>query len=279
MKSFEFLLRVLSCDIAVRCGDEASFNLLRECYSAFLMPAETEIIPAAVYDASPTGHAGGWTLRCDETVIHCHDSYDLIYEFEKDMTQRVQLLRSDLFFVHGAALSLAERCVIISGASGSGKSSLAWFMSYNGFDYLSDELAPVDPTHLHVEPYPHALCLKNEPLSGPALPASTLYTDATIHVPSYELPTRALTRPCPLSVLIFIDETLNGQDLLVRAMSSAESAAYLYSNALNQLSHRGDGLPAAVGVASRLPSYLLSGGTVEERAQAIRDLFDSAEAN
>ena len=279
MKSLELLLRVLSCDIVVRCDDEASNNLLHECYSAFLLPKETESLPVLSYAISPAGRAEGWTMRCDETAIDCRNSYDLVYEFEKDMTQRVQLLRTDLFFIHGAALSVSERCVIISGESGSGKSSLAWFMSHNGFDYLSDELAPVDPAVLHVEPYPHALCLKNEPLSEPALPDSTQYTDATLHVPAYELPTRALERPCPLSFLIFIDGSLNGRDLVVRAINSAESAARLYANGLNQLSHRCDGLPAAVGMASGVSSYLMSGGTVEERAQAIRDLFDSADAN
>lgn len=278
MKSFEFLLRVLGCDIVVRCGDEASSDLLRECYSAFLLPAETEFLPALSYDVSLTGHANGWTMRRDETAIHCQDSYDLIYEFEKDMTERVQLMRADLFFIHGAALSVAERCVIISGESGSGKSSLAWFMSHNGFDYLSDELSPINPAVLQVEPYPHALCLKNKPLSEPALPDSTQYTEVTLHVPAYELPIRALDRPCPLSFLIFIDGSLNGRDLVVRAIGNAESAARLYSNGLNQLSHQGDGLPVVVDIASRVSSYLMSGGTVEERAHAIRNLFESAEA-
>ena len=279
MKSFELLLRVLSCDIAVQCGDGASSDMLRECYSAFIVPAETDIVPTLVYDVSLTGHADGWTMRCDEISIHCRDSYDLVYEFEKSMTQRVQLLRPDLFFIHGAALSVAERCVIISAASGSGKSSLAWFMSHNGFDYLSDELAPVDPASLHVEPYPHALCLKNKPLSEPALPDSTQYTDVTFHVPAYELPIRALDRPCPLSFLVFIDGSMNGRDLVSRPIGSAEAAARLYSNGLNHLSHRGDGLPVVVDMASAVPSYLMSGGTVEERAQAIRDLFDSADAH
>jgi hypothetical protein len=279
LKSFELLLQVLSCAIVVRCGDEASSDLLRECYSAFLLPADAKILPALCYDVSPVGHANEWTMRCDGTAIRCHDSYDLIYQFEKDMTERVQLLRSDLFFIHGAALSEAERCVIISGESGSGKSSLAWFMSHNGFDYLSDELAPIDPVLLQVEPYPHALCLKNKPLSEPALPDSTRYTEVTIHVPAHELPTRALERPCPLSFLVFIDASLNGQDLAFREIGCAESAARLYSNGLNQLAHQGDGLPVAASVARGVSSYLMSGGTVEERAQAIRGLFNSAEAN
>ena len=278
MKSFEFQLCVLNCNIAVRCGDEASFDLLRECYSAFLLPAETGFLSALDYDVSPAGHASGWTLRREGAAIQCQDSYNLIYQFEKDLTHRLQLLRSNLFFIHGAALSLAEHCVIISGESGSGKSSLAWFMSHNGFDYLSDELAPVDPAFLRVEPYPHALCLKNEPLSGPALPDSTQYTGVTTHVPAYELPTRALDRACPLSFLIFIDSSSNGLGPVMRAIGSAESAARLYSNGLNHLSHRGYGLPVVAGMAKGVPSYLLSGGTVEERAQAIRGLFDRAEA-
>lgn len=278
MKSCEFLLRVLNCDIAVRCGDQESSALLRECYSAFLLPPKTEVLPVIDYDVAPIGNANQWTIRCDGAEIHCRNTYDLIYQFEKDMTLRVQLLRANLFFIHGAALSVAEHCVIISGASGSGKSSLAWFMSYNGFDYLSDELAPVDPAFLRVEPYPHALCLKNKPLSEPVLPDSTQYTGVTIHIPAYELPTRALDRPCPLSLLIFIDGSLSGCDLLMTAIGSAESATRLYSNGLNQLSHPGDGLPVVAGMAKGVPSYLMSGGTVEERAQAIRGLLNCAEA-
>ena len=274
MNSLELQLRILKCDIAVRCRDETSSDLLRECYSAFLLPAETEFLAALAYDVSPAGNANGWKMRCEETAIHCHGSYDLIYEFEKDMTERVQLMRPDLFFIHGAALSVAERCVIISGESGSGKSSLAWFMSHNGYDYLSDELAPVDPNSLQVEPYPHALCLKDAPLSEPELPDSTRYTEVTIHVPAYELSTRATERPCPLGFLIFIDESSKGRNLTLHAIGSAESAARLYSNGLNQLSHRGDGLPVVAGMAKRVTSYLMSGGTVEERAEAIQELFD-----
>lgn len=266
----------MKCDFAVVCADQMSYKLLRECYSAFLSPAETKKLSALCYDVSPTAHAEGWTIQCEGVAIACQDSHDLIYQFEKDMTQRLQLLRADLFFIHGAALSLAGRCVIISGESGSGKSSLAWFMSHNGFDYLSDELAPVDPALLQVEPYPHALCLKSEPLAGPALPNSTQYTNVTIHVPAYELSVRAFDRTCPLGFLVFIDCSLNGRDLVVSAIGSAESAARLYSNGLNQLSHQDDGLPVAAGMAKGVPSYLISGGTVEERAGAIRDIFDRA---
>ncbi|MGB5344755.1 MAG: hypothetical protein WBN23_01190 [Woeseia sp.] len=275
MKSDDFLLRVLDCEIAVRCEDKASSGLLQDCYSAFLLPADKESRPVLSYEISCSDQPKGWVLQCDTTAIHCRSDYDLVYEFEKDMTQRAQLLRADLYFIHGAALSVAEHCVIISGQSGSGKSSLAWFLSHNGFAYLSDELAPVDPVSLQVEPYPHALCLKNEPLSPPPLPDSSRYTDVTIHVPAYELPTCALDRTHALGMLIFIDRSTNREEIIVRAIGRAESAARLYSNGLNQLAHQADGLPAVSKIAGAVPAYLLSGGTVEERGRIIQELCDS----
>lgn len=273
MNACEFFLRVLSCDIALRCDDDVATSLLRECYSAFLLPENTVCQTQLKYDISRNENSAGWTIHCNGSIIHCDNRYDLIYYFEKDMTQRVQLLRANYFFIHAAALAMDERCVIISGESGSGKSSLAWFMCHSGHDYLSDELAPVDPGSGQVEPYPHALCLKDKPGSGPVLPVSTQYTELTIHVPAYELPTRAPDRPCPLSLLIFIGGPSFGGELITRTISSAEAAARIYSNGLNQLSHQHDGLPAVANMVRGVPSYLMLGGSVEERAQAVQDLL------
>jgi len=50
------------------------------------------------------------------------------------MTECVQLLRADLLLIHGAALSVAERCATASVESGSGKSPLACLMSRDGID-------------------------------------------------------------------------------------------------------------------------------------------------
>ena len=274
MKSVDLPLCVLACNINVRCGDQASFDLLAAGYSAFVLPIDPDFQPALSIDVSVNDKGTGWSMSCENTAITCIDRYDLIYEFEKFITERVQLMRANLFFVHGAALSIADRCVVISGKSGCGKSSLAWFMTHNGFEYLSDELSPVNPDFLLVEPYPHALCMKNEPLTEPVLPESTLFTEGTIHVPAFELPARAVEQACPLSFLVFIDKGRHGQDLAWGRIGGAESAARLYSNGLNHLSHHGDGLPVVASIGSRVPSYLMSGGTVEERAQVVKSLFN-----
>ena len=275
MTGFNLRLGILNCSVAVRCADELSCRFLRECYSAFLSAPDKRIRVDLAYDVTPARSSDGWTIRSAQTLINCRSSYELLYEFEKDMTQRVQLLRPDLFFVHGAALSAGDRCVVISGASGSGKSSLAWFMSYNGFEYLSDELAPVDPDSHRIQPYPHALCLKNPPLSEPELPESALHTEATIHVPAYELSARAPDRPGALALLVYIDGTGDGAAMQLHELEHAESAARLYANGLNQLAHANSGLAVVAEISRNVASYLVSGGSVEQRARGIQRLLEA----
>jgi len=212
-------------------------------------------------------------LQIDGESIQCSRDADLLYDFEKAMTMWLQRVRSELFFAHAAVLSIENRCVVIPGASGDGKSNLAWSLCHSGLEYLSDELAPINPSKMHVEPYPHALCLKSEPLSGPELPKSTVRTDVTMHVPAYALPNYELERACPIGAMVFIDSCRNGLSLEIGSIGSAEAAARLYSNGLNQLAHLGDGLPAATNIAKSVPSYFVTGGTVDERTLAIKELL------
>lgn len=273
MKHLNCALRVFGHNVTVHSQDEASFGLLCESYSAFLQESNPDSKIDLRYRIDLSGDTDGWVIHCDGDVIDCRGTAAFLFEFEKDMTLRLQKLRTDLFFVHGAALSIDDRCVVISGESGSGKSTLAWSLCHQGFAYMSDELAPIHPTHMHVEPYPHALNLKTEPLTEPFLPKSTIRTSATMHVPAYELPEHAPEHPCLIGTMVFIDSCRNGRSLEINRIGSAEAAARLYANGLNQLAHIGDGLPAATRIARSVPAVFITGGTVEERSCAIKELL------
>jgi hypothetical protein len=95
---------------------------------------------------------------------------------KKELTIDLQKIRRELYFLHAASLSLAGQGLLIVAASGRGKSTTAWALLHHGFDYLSDELAPVDLGSLRVQPYPHALCLKKAPPLPYSLPERTLRT-------------------------------------------------------------------------------------------------------
>ena len=273
MSLYTCALRVLGCDVIVHSKDKTSFKLVCEGYSAFLTGSDIDPPNSLHFNISTSKANRGWLLQYQDSVNECQNDADLLYDFEKAMTLWIQKQRTDLFFIHAAALAIENRCAVISGASGSGKSTLAWFLSHKGFSYLSDELAPIHPDRMHVEAYPHALCLKTEPLSWPYLPESTIRTSATLHVPAHELPVYAANDPAYVGALIFIDSSRNGERLEYRAISGAEAAARLYANGLNQLAHVGEGLPAATQIAKNVSSVFLTGGSVEERGQVIRRLL------
>ena len=86
---------------------------------------------------------------------------DLLFLLEKDLTVELQMRRSDLLFLHSAAIEWGGKAYLFAAEAGSGKSTTTWALLHHGFGYLSDELSPIDLDSLAVLPYPHALCLKS----------------------------------------------------------------------------------------------------------------------
>ena len=270
----ELSLRIFDCPVRVNCHDEVSLRLIRTCYSAFRIDAEGSDV-ALDYTIIPAERNEHWLLQIGDDEILCESEADLLYDFEKDMTIRAQELRADLFFMHAAAVYRDGKCIIISGASGSGKSTLCWTLCNSGFTYLSDELAPIQLAGVRVVPYPHALCLKSRPESGADLPISTIDTLTTLHVPTDSLPKPPMESLATLSAMIFIVFDGARDHAAIHEISQGEAAARLYSNALNQLAHEADGLPAARHIAESAPAFALRTGTVRETAGIIGDLVDS----
>jgi hypothetical protein len=188
---------------------------------------------------------------------------ELLFLFEKDVTVELQKLRSDLYFLHAAALAWQGKAALVVGASGSGKSTLTWALCHHGFGYLSDELSPIELGGLHVRAYPHALCLKAVPPEPYRLPRSTLATASTLHVPAHELP-GGVGSSAPVQTVFFLASEFSAPaEPAVRAISAAEAGARLLANALNPLAHAADGLDPALAIAQRVRSFELRSGNLE----------------
>ena len=198
---------------------------------------------------------------------------ELLFLFEKDMTIELQKIRSDLLFIHSAALSIGGEVILLVAPSGSGKSTTAWAMINSGFKYLSDELAPIDLDSLTITPYPHALCLKAiPPLFN--LPEDTLYTSHTIHVPIKQYCDFNVSSLKAIFYLEFNAEILEPE---IYSISTAEATANLYANSLNILAHNenDNGLNAAVNVASRVENYRLVSNKLDKTCLKIKSLIES----
>jgi hypothetical protein len=81
------------------------------------------------------------------------------FSYWKRATIELQTIRRELYFFHAVALSLADKAFLIAPPRGRENRPQPGLCTY-GFDYLSDELAPLGLASLRLEPYPHALCKK-----------------------------------------------------------------------------------------------------------------------
>ncbi|MBK8162847.1 MAG: hypothetical protein IPK65_06815 [Gammaproteobacteria bacterium] len=220
---------ILGVEIRVRCADPYSYKLLLKGYSAFV--TDSDIEPDLEYIIHPLD-APRFELRFNgQPAEAAEDEYELLYFFEKHMTMEVQKRRQDLLFMHAAALEFGGRVLILVAPSGSGKSTTTWALINNGFHYLSDELAPIHTETLRVHPYPHALCLKAVPPDPFGLPAETLQTSYTLHVPVESFPGELCREPAPLEAIFFLGYDLEIGAPRVSPISRGEAGARIYSNA------------------------------------------------
>jgi hypothetical protein len=243
--------------------------LLVKGYSAFLAGSDSE--PHLDYTILRREHSAGFDLLLDgQPAETAEDEYELLYFFEKNMTMEVQKRRQDLLFMHAAAVEYGGRVLMLVAPSGSGKSTTTWALINNGFHYLSDELAPIDPETLRVNLYPHALCLKAVPPEPFGLPEEALHTAHTIHVPVESFPGELCKAPAPLAAIVFLRYDPQAKDPSLRKISKGEAGARIYSNALNLLAHSRYGLDAAVKVANHCDCFELITSDLQKTCALIK---------
>jgi hypothetical protein len=208
--------------------------------------------------------ASFFVRRAGSAPLTAPDDGSFLALLDEDVLIELQKLRSDLYFIHAAVLQRADTAVMFVAPSGGGKSTLCWALLHHGFRYLSDELGPVDLTQLDVHPYPRALALKSVPPASYPLPPETVRTSRTLHVLAADFSGDIIRAPARLSTLFFLAYDPKAATPSVQRLSSSEAAARLYANALNPLAHAGDGLDAAIRIATESRSFEL---TTAELAQ------------
>jgi len=265
--------RIFGRRISIQCNDDLFRSLVLSNYHAFEEPLDSAEI---AYTVGRHASGGFRISRGEETLAEVTSGealqYTFTYVLEKLLTIELQKLRTDLYFVHSAALERGGRVTLIVAQSGTGKSTTSWALLQHGFRYLSDELAPIDPTSLDVYPYPHALCLKAAPPEPYRLPENVVRTENTIHIPVGDLPSAAVTQPCPLRALVFLQRNSDKPAPALAQVSPAEAGARLYANTLNALAHPGSGLDVAIRIAKAVPAFVVNAGDLQATCELISEL-------
>jgi len=95
-----------------------------------------------------------------EQAFRVQHRYEVLPHLEWMINWQVIRQRQDYVQLHAAALEIGGRGLILPGKPGSGKSTLTAGLLAQGWSYLCDEFALIDPEALAVHSFPRALCMK-----------------------------------------------------------------------------------------------------------------------
>jgi hypothetical protein len=260
-------LEVLDCGVQIDCVDEDARALLQNAYRSFKRPfSQTQIN----YQVT-RGLAGSlFIARHGACPQISRGLGDFICKFDKDLIIETQKLRPDLYFVHAAVVAFRDRAIALVAPSGFGKSTTTWALLHHNFQYLSDEIAPIEPRTFRVLPFPRALCLKNNPPRDYSLPLDVIATGRTVHVPTGVLPNGTITEPLSLDSILFLRFLGEDEVPRLKRLGAAESTVRLCTNALNPLAHRDCGLDSAMAIVANARCYELLTGNLRSTCELIK---------
>jgi len=219
---------------------------------------------------SPTGEHD--LVFDGEPVLRSRRAGDIIHEIDNQLSIHIETARPDLYFVHGGVLALDGKAILLPGESGAGKSTLTYALASAGLEYLSDELAGIEPGTGLVHPYPRAICLKREPPAPLGIPESgCLRTEWTLHVAARSLSATIAAGPSPLGWVFFIRYVPSQKAPAIRPLSVGEAALRLYQNALNQLAHPECGLDSTLDFVREARCYELLSAGIEDTVRMVLD--------
>jgi hypothetical protein len=122
------------------------------------------------YELSERPSAEGpiYELRRDgETVHRTHRAETVVGALCWNLNRAALASRPDLVAVHAAVAARGDQALLLPAAMESGKTTLVAGLVARGLQYLTDEMAAVDPATLLVHPYPKPLSIDRG--SWPAL--------------------------------------------------------------------------------------------------------------
>ena len=151
-----FRLSLLGNDILIRY---ASGDLSARLSEVFGHLESTSSEPPRVVDIVQSDDRY-WIYAPGLPAVEGIDSQHLISTLTQTVLRSAYRTCNFLIAVHAAVLSLGTKCVILSGHSGTGKSTLAGALIKDGFTYFTDEVALIDRASHQVVPAPVSLRIK-----------------------------------------------------------------------------------------------------------------------
>jgi hypothetical protein len=169
----------------------------------------------------------------------------------------------------------------LPGASGAGKTSLVAGLVREGWSYLSDEAAPIDPETMLVEAYPKPLSIKPGMFAGSA---ELLDPDRSWPISSSEWlidPERVrigcLADPSLIRLIVMLERDPR-RSAQATALTKADAVVRLAEHVSNRAVWGGAAVATLGRVAAGAESFVLRTARPEDALRAVRELAADAAA-
>jgi hypothetical protein len=207
-------------------------------------------------------------VRRGDSFLPVEQPIDVTPAFEMDLYEQVVTRAERGWILHAAAVEVAGRALVLCGASGAGKTTLALALVARGFRLLTEEVAWIG-ADCSVRGLPRPLHVPEGSPQRARIPAGWLQLQYPIRdrdgrsrsnllvVPPPEV---MVFKPLPLATIVRIGHGADWETVL-RESNGPEALQRLWDRALRRDQ---SGLEVATSVLRKNSSYLLSSRSEEE---------------
>ena len=179
---------------------------------------------------------------------------------------------------HAATLARDGQGIMLVGQSGCGKSTLTAILAAQGWQYLSDEFALLDPITLELHPFPKALCVKSGSFHvirelGLPLWSRRPYVKAFKGRVAFVTPSSlpAASVPVPLRAVVFPRFSTDAEPGIF-PVARSDAAFRLAANAFNRANFGEDLVATLADVVSSAACATFVPGTSTETATLLASI-------
>lgn len=185
---------------------------------------------------------------------------------------------AEFLVLHAGAVSRRGRGVVLPAPPDSGKTTLTAALTQNGFRYLSDEAALIDPATALLHPFPRALSIETPSLDVLGIRDRIVGPGESGRLQYQVLPSLIRSgpvgEPCPVRFVVF-PSYRPGATVRLEPTSRAEALVRLNENSFNASDFGAPGVRLLADVVRGADCYRLSMGDLDEAVAEVRRLTDA----
>jgi hypothetical protein len=213
-----------------------------------------------------------------DACFRCEGDNELkfIQNMDSEIIHTVASQLSWFYIIHAGVVAIGNTAVLLPGRTGSGKSILTLGLVARGFQYLSDDVAPMVIDTMKVLPFPRAINIKKNLFElsnrGNGLHWIQIREEHLGYIRVKDINGGVIGRPSDVKYIIFprYDPSCDPQLLKI---SKAQALKRLINCSFNFDAHKERGIYFLIRLVENAECHVLSANDLEKTTRLILDLI------